>query len=116
MWVSFIPAGARLSPSSLALYLKPAVLRGDSAVDANDMTFWMVQKHEMKFWKTGNAWPPDPTKIGTKVILAGCSISYRPILQCRDDPAVKQWSDESKLTRGHLFWNCWTFARDACLQ
>lgn len=27
----------------------------DSAVDANDMTFWMVQKHELKFWKTGNA-------------------------------------------------------------
>ena len=27
---------------------------GDSAVAATDMTFWMVQKHELKFWKTGN--------------------------------------------------------------
>ena len=79
MWVSFIPAGAQLSQSCLALYLKPA-LRGDSAVDANDMTFWMVQKHEMKFWKTGNALAPRPEGNGTKVILAGCSISYRPML------------------------------------
>eukprot|EP00931_Biecheleriopsis_adriatica_P017139 TRINITY_DN12391_c0_g2_i1.p1 TRINITY_DN12391_c0_g2~~TRINITY_DN12391_c0_g2_i1.p1 ORF type:complete len:533 (+),score=126.29 TRINITY_DN12391_c0_g2_i1:68-1666(+) len=29
--------------------------RKDSPVIANDMTFWMVQKHELKFWKTGNA-------------------------------------------------------------
>lgn len=27
----------------------------DSAVSTNDMTFWMVQKHELKFWQTGNA-------------------------------------------------------------
>lgn len=27
----------------------------DSAVAATDMTFWMVQKHELKFWQTGNA-------------------------------------------------------------
>lgn len=25
---------------------------------SNDMTFWMVQKHELKFWQTGNAWEP----------------------------------------------------------
>mmetsp|Transcript_87393 Transcript_87393/g.154993 ORF Transcript_87393/g.154993 Transcript_87393/m.154993 type:complete len:465 (-) Transcript_87393:88-1482(-) len=27
----------------------------DSPVMANGMTFWMVQKHDLKFWKTGNA-------------------------------------------------------------
>ncbi|CAJ1430491.1 unnamed protein product, partial [Effrenium voratum] len=27
----------------------------DSPVAANDMTFWMVQSHELKFWQTGNA-------------------------------------------------------------
>jgi len=29
--------------------------RRDSPVAASDMTFWMVQSHELKFWKTGHA-------------------------------------------------------------
>ena len=71
-----------LHPSCLALYLKP-VLQGDSAVDANDMTFWMVQKHELKVLENWQCLAPRPEGNGTWTqVISGDACWLLNIVQC----------------------------------